>query len=109
MENWRNWSIEMIDFEKAIQVVKENIEKFLPKVTELQLESIINSPDNKLFEITYSYFDKKNKDDVDATESNIPNVAAMARIMRMRRHYKVFFVDAVSGEFRGFKNSNEYQ
>ncbi|MEN9373329.1 MAG: hypothetical protein RIR79_881 [Pseudomonadota bacterium] len=51
----------------------------------------------------------KNEDDANAYENGAPNVAAIARIVRMRRYYKVFLVDSVNGEFRGFKNSNEYQ
>lgn len=99
----------MIDFDKAIKVAKANIGKFLPNITELKLESIIVSEESKLFEITYSYIYEKNEDDVNAHENGAPNVAAIARIVRMRRYYKVFLVDSVNGEFRGFKNSNEYQ
>lgn len=93
------------DFSKAIQVAGARLNEFVPAATNPEVEEAILSRDNKLYEITFSY-------DV-PPKQNLPgslgekNLAYITALMRQRREYKVFLVDAETLTFKGFRKYTE--
>lgn len=101
----------MIDFDKAVTIAKDNLLKLLPDAEEIKLEGVLISEDDKIFEVTYSYLSGLDLENLDKNKNskfskllhNAGNFSTLAGLMRLRRDYKAFLVDAQNGSFRGFK------
>lgn len=97
----------MIGFEKAICVATENAKSLVKAASNLELEGVILSSDNKLYEVSISYdLHGKNPLELDegAGDKVASNLLRLATLMGYRREYKVFLVDSKDGQFKGFKN-----
>jgi hypothetical protein len=95
----------MIEFNKAIQIAKENVQSLISTARNIELEGVLISTDNKTIEVSLSY----ELDGVDPFGSVIDTdkrgeLFHLAKMLRHRREYKVFLIDANTGQFRGFKN-----
>lgn len=98
----------MIDFDNAIQVARENVEKLVSNAKNITLEGVLISSDNKLFEVTFSYdIERLPGLSMGAASTVSSNIEMLTRLVGKRREYKVFLVDAQSGQFRGFKKYKE--
>ncbi|MBK0057033.1 hypothetical protein IAE40_00185 [Pseudomonas sp. S44] len=93
-----------LDFDRAVQVARGNVEKLVPKAKNVTLEEAMTSSDGKLYEVTFSY-------DIDREDNFYgiapDNISKLASLMGRRREYKVFLVDAFTYEFRGFRTYKE--
>ncbi len=97
----------MISFEKAISVATENAKTLVKSAKNIELEGVVLSQDNRLYEVALSYdLQGKNPLDIDEDSGNrsASNLIRLAAIMGNRREYKVFLVDSNNGQFKGFKN-----
>jgi hypothetical protein len=92
-----------IDFQKAIVVAKEELRKIQVDATNINIEQAITSDNDKLYEITLSY-EIMLKDKFSLDEEKLPsNLQSLSRILRQKRVYKTFLINASDGKFRGFK------
>lgn len=89
-----------IDFDRAIDIAKENAEKLLKKAKDFELEAAIIENNN--YEITLSFVntDIENKL-ARATQDN--GIGFIMAALAKRREEKIFIVNK-NGEFKGFKN-----
>ena len=92
-----------IDFQKAIVIAKEELRKIQVDATNINIEQAITSDNDKLYEITLSY-EIMLKDKFSLDEEKLPsNLQSLSRILRQKRVYKTFLINASDGKFRGFK------
>ena len=92
-----------IDFQKAIDVAKEELKKIQVDATNINIEQAITSENDKLYEITLSY-EIMLKDKFSLNEEKLPsNLQSLSKILRQKRVYKTFLINASDGKFRGFK------
>ncbi|WEZ86486.1 hypothetical protein P3R38_13250 [Pseudomonas sp. NyZ480] len=94
-----------VDFNSAVSVARENVKTLVPSAENLTLEEALISQDGKMYEVTFSYdLDRDNPLRFGIAPDNISRLASL---MGRRREYKVFLVDAHTGEFRGFRKYKE--
>lgn len=93
-----------VDFNKAIQVAGAQLQEFVPSATNPEVEEAIISGDDKFYEITFSYEVPPRQAPPIIGEKNLSYITAL---MRQRREYKVFLVDAENFTFRGFRKYTE--
>lgn len=100
----------MIDFSEAINVATQNAKLLVTNARNIELEGVVLSDDNKLYEVSLSY-DMQGKDPLGIKEeesrTGAGNLYKLAKIMSYRREYKVFLVDRKTGQFKGFKNQKD--
>jgi len=97
----------MIDFEQAIKIAQDNVEKLVKGARNFVLEGALISSDNKLYEIAISY-DLGSVGGLELPKKkDSTNLATLASLLGKRREYKVFLVDSQTGQFRGFKKYKE--
>lgn len=99
----------MIEFDEAIKVAFENVTKLVKNAKNPELEGVLISENNKLYEVAISYEVEtiKQPDDLLFGSRSQPQLFTLAKILGKRRETKVFLVDINSGSFRGFKNYKE--
>ncbi|MBH8609995.1 hypothetical protein I4N56_002835 [Pseudomonas mohnii] len=97
----------MVDFDRAIAVAREQVEKLVPGAKDITLEGVLISTDNKLYEVTYSYNLERIPSLPISPSKGLTNIDVLARLVGKRREYKVFLVDFHTGQFRGFKRYKE--
>lgn len=100
----------MIGFIDAINIASKHVENLIKNAKNIELEGVMLSNDDSLYEVILSY------DLINNNSSNLSNkdnnnrpfgVAELAKLMGQQRECKVFFIDSVKGQFRGFKNYQE--
>ncbi|GAB7537602.1 hypothetical protein AB4851_07280 [Burkholderia sp. 22PA0099] len=100
----------MISFEKAIQIATDNAKLLVKNARNIELEGVVLSSDNKLYEVSLSY-DMQGKDPLSIDDgiggAGESNIRRLARIMSYRREYKIFLVEVKTGIFKGFKNQKD--
>ncbi|NWA25748.1 hypothetical protein HX866_12690 [Pseudomonas gingeri] len=96
----------MVDFDRAIAVAREQVERLVPGAKDITLEGVLISSDNKLYEVTYSY-NLERIPNISRSPKGLTNIDVLANLVGKRREYKVFLVDFQSGQFRGFKRYKE--
>lgn len=107
-----------LDFEKAIQIAKNELKKIQQDASAINVEQALISDDEKQYEITFSYQTELN-DKLSAnnkpslTESLSINkdilpthLQSLSNILRRKRVYKTFLINIKDFKFRGFKNFN---
>ncbi|QXG80655.1 hypothetical protein [Rhodospirillum rubrum] len=99
----------MIDFEDAVRIALENVEKLVKGAKNPVPEEALLSSDGKFYEVTVSYdldgpgaFDTLNPSSKDAS-----NLLTLAAIMGRRKEYKVFLINSENGNFGGFRRYKE--
>lgn len=92
----------MIEFEKAIEVATNNAKSLVKGASDFELEGVLLSNDEKLYEVTLSY-NLSGKSPLDLENNSSSGLIQLAMLMGHRREYKVFLVDSSSGKFKGFK------
>lgn len=99
----------MIDFDEAIRIAQQNVEKLVKGAKNLVLEGALISADNARYEVAISYELEEDTPPSapDSTQDTASNLMALVAIMKKRRACKVFLVDSHSGQFRGFKPYTE--
>lgn len=88
-----------IEFDKAIEIARENAKKLLPHARNFELEAAIL--ENRTYEVTLSFVNTDTEDKL-AREANTGIGFVMAALAK-RREEKVFLVD-LNGVFKGFRN-----
>lgn len=88
-----------IEFDKAIEIAKENAKKLLPNARNFELEAAII--ENRTYEVTLSFINTDTENKL-AREADTGIGFVMAALAK-RREEKVFIVD-FTGKFKGFRN-----
>ncbi|MCT7519032.1 hypothetical protein [Aliarcobacter cryaerophilus] len=92
-----------IDFQKAIDVAKEELKKIQIDATNINIEQAIISDNEKFYEITLSY-EISLKDNLTSNEEKLPtNLQSLSMLLRKKRIYKTFLINTSNYKFRGFK------
>jgi len=92
----------MIEFEEAINVATTNAKSLVKGASDFELEGVLLSNDEKLYEVTLSY-NLSGKNPLDLENNSSSGLIQLATLMGRRREYKVFLVDSSNGNFKGFK------
>lgn len=95
----------MIDFESAIKTAKDNAQSLIQNAYNFELEGVLLSSDDKLYEVSLSYDIDKNP----VSEVSSSGLSQLAKMMSYRRGSKLFLIDSHSGAFKGFKNDKNGQ
>ena len=95
-----------MDFKRAIAVAEKNARELVPGAREFTLEGVIVSGKN--YEITLSYYlSGESPLELSGGVNEKNNMFKLAKLMGIRREYKVFIVDKESYAFKGFKAYKE--
>ncbi|WP_336014892.1 hypothetical protein [Acinetobacter pittii] len=89
-----------VDFNKAIEIAKENAKELLPEASNFNLEGIIINKDDD-YEVTLSYivdYSEKLKD-----RANEGSVGLIMAALARKKEEKIFIVHKY-GKFLGFRN-----
>ena len=91
-----------IDFQKAINIAKDELKKIQRDADNVNIEQAIISNDEKLYEITLSY-EIISKDNLSSNEKLPTNLQSLSMLLGRRKIYKTFLINTSDYKFRGFK------
>lgn len=91
-----------MDFAKAINVAEKNAKELIPGARNFALEEAIIS--GKTYEITLSYYlEGSDPFELSGDHERNSNLLRLAKIMGMKKEYKIFIVDKDNFTFKGFR------
>ncbi|QHF02457.1 hypothetical protein N015_08555 [Pseudomonas asturiensis] len=92
----------MIDFKTAEHIARCGFDEFVSGASDISLEELVISDDNKTYEVTFSYDLQRTPLSVDPTRRKTP-LFELATVLGKRREFKTFLVTADTGKLKGFK------
>lgn len=89
-----------ITFEEAINEAEKELKKIQKQADKVIVEQAFITDDNKFYEITFSYEIPPAPGD---DQHSLSGIEGLSFLLTNKRIYKTFLIDALTGEFKGFK------
>ncbi|MGF6399369.1 hypothetical protein ABH905_003035 [Pseudomonas frederiksbergensis] len=92
----------MINFKRAEAVARKEFDNFVTGASNITLEEIVISDDNKRYEVTFSYDVDRSPHSALGARAKTP-LFELASVLAKRKEFKTFLVSAEDGALKGFK------
>lgn len=92
----------MIDFKRAEVVARQGFDDFVTGASNVTLEELVISDDNKRYEVTFSYDVDRSSNSALGARAKTP-LFELASVLGKRKEFKTFLVSAEDGVLKGFK------